>query len=82
MGATRKAYPAEFRTRIVELVRSGRKPLDLAQEFEHQTLFPLAFYKNKQSPYSIVMNGCQSSNYTLYSQLNRILLSQFKRQSE
>lgn len=34
MGATRKAYPAEFRARIVELVRSGRKPLDLAKEFE------------------------------------------------
>lgn len=34
MGATRKAYPSEFRARIVELVRSGRKPLDLAKEFE------------------------------------------------
>ena len=34
MGATRKAYPSEFRARIVELVRSGRKLLDLAKEFE------------------------------------------------
>ena len=34
MGATRKAYPAEFRARIVELVSSGRRPSDLAKEFE------------------------------------------------
>jgi len=30
----RTAYPVEFRERIVELVRSGRRPEDLAQEFE------------------------------------------------
>ena len=28
------AYPAEFRERLVELVRSGRSPEDLAHEFE------------------------------------------------
>jgi len=28
------AYPAEFRERLVELVRSGRSPEDLAREFE------------------------------------------------
>ena len=31
---TRPPYSPEFRARIVELVRSGRKPEDLAQEFE------------------------------------------------
>ena len=30
----RPAYPAEFRERLVELVRSGRSPEDLAREFE------------------------------------------------
>jgi len=30
----RPAYPAEFRERLVELVRSGRSPEELAREFE------------------------------------------------
>ena len=30
----RKPYPAEFRTQIVELVRAGRTPEELAKEFE------------------------------------------------
>ncbi len=30
----RPAYPAEFRARIVELVRAGRTPEELAKEFE------------------------------------------------
>lgn len=34
MPRTRPPYPAEFRERIVELVRAGRKPVDLAEEFE------------------------------------------------
>jgi transposase len=33
-GKTRPPYAPEFRRRIVELVRSGRKPESLAQEFE------------------------------------------------
>ena len=28
------AYPAEFRERLVELVRSGRSPEELSKEFE------------------------------------------------
>lgn len=34
MPRTRPPYPAEFRERIIELVRAGRKPADLAKEFE------------------------------------------------
>ncbi len=34
MGKTRPPYPPEFRRRMVELVRSGRSPEQLAQEFE------------------------------------------------
>ena len=34
MGKTREPYPAEFRARMVELVRSGRTPTELAREFE------------------------------------------------
>jgi transposase len=34
MPATRKRYPAEFRRRMVELVRAGRTPEALAREFE------------------------------------------------
>ncbi len=33
-GKSRPPYPPEFRRRIVELVRSGRKPESLAREFE------------------------------------------------
>jgi transposase len=33
MGKTRPPYPAEFRQQIVELVRAGGKPADLAKEF-------------------------------------------------
>ncbi len=33
-GGTRSPYAPEFRRRIVELVRSGRKPESLAREFE------------------------------------------------
>jgi len=33
-GKTRPPYAAEFRRRIVELVRSGRKPESLSREFE------------------------------------------------
>ena len=34
MGRTRPAYPPEFRRQIVELVRAGRTPEELAREFE------------------------------------------------
>ena len=34
MPMTHRPYPAEFRQRIVELVRAGRKPEELAREFE------------------------------------------------
>ncbi|MGH1590690.1 transposase [Methylobacterium phyllosphaerae] len=34
MPKTRPAYPAEFRRQMVELVRAGRDPTDLAHEFE------------------------------------------------
>jgi len=34
MGKTHSAYPAEFRRQMVELVRAGRSPGELSQEFE------------------------------------------------
>ena len=34
MSKTRAPYPPEFRQQIVELVRSGRSPEELAREFE------------------------------------------------
>lgn len=34
MGVSRKAYPPEYRERMVEMVRSGRSPDELAKEFE------------------------------------------------
>ena len=34
MGKTRTPYPAEFREQMVELVRAGRTPEELAKEFE------------------------------------------------
>jgi transposase len=34
MPKSRPPYPLEFRDRMVELVRSGRSPGDLAREFE------------------------------------------------
>ena len=34
MGKTRSPYPAEFRARMVELVRAGRTPEELSREFE------------------------------------------------
>ena len=34
MGKTRGPYAPEFRRRIVELVRAGRSPVELAGEFE------------------------------------------------
>ncbi len=34
MPKTRPAYPAEFRRQMVELVRAGHDPTDLAREFE------------------------------------------------
>ena len=34
MGKSRKPYPLEYRQRIVELVRAGRSPGELAREFE------------------------------------------------
>jgi transposase len=34
MPRTRPAYPAEFRRQMVELVRAGRSPDELAKEFE------------------------------------------------
>jgi transposase len=34
MPRTRPAYPAEFRRQMVELVRAGRSPAELAKEFE------------------------------------------------
>ena len=34
MSMTRPPYASEFRERMVELVRSGRSPEELAREFE------------------------------------------------
>ena len=34
MPRTRRGYPPEFRRQMVELVRSGRSPEELAREFE------------------------------------------------
>ncbi len=34
MGRTRNPYPQEFREQLVALVRAGRKPVELAREFE------------------------------------------------
>lgn len=34
MPKSRPPYPAEFREQLVELVRAGRSPEDLAKEFE------------------------------------------------
>ena len=34
MPKTRPPYPAEFRRQMIELVRAGRDPTDLAREFE------------------------------------------------
>lgn len=34
MARTRKTYPAEYRRRLIELVRAGRSPEELAKEFE------------------------------------------------
>ena len=34
MPRAKRMYPAEFRRRMVELVRAGRSPEDLAREFE------------------------------------------------
>ena len=34
MGPRRRAYPPEYRERMVELVRTGRSPDELAEEFE------------------------------------------------
>jgi len=34
MARTRPPYPSEFRRRLVELVRTGRSPEELAKEFE------------------------------------------------
>jgi transposase len=34
MPKTRRPYPLEFRQRMIELVRAGRSPGSLAQEFE------------------------------------------------
>jgi len=37
MPKSRPPYPAEFRSRIVELARSGRSPEELAEKFEPTT---------------------------------------------
>ena len=34
MARTHEAYPPEFRQRLVELVKSGRTPSELAREYE------------------------------------------------
>jgi transposase len=34
MAKSRRPYPLEFRQRMIELVRSGRTPADLARTFE------------------------------------------------
>ena len=34
MGRTRQLYPMEFREQLIALVRAGRSPDELAEEFE------------------------------------------------
>ena len=37
MAKSRRAYPLEYRQRLIELVRAGRSPEELAREFEPTT---------------------------------------------
>ena len=45
MPGSRPPYPPEFRRRMVELVRAGRSPEELAEEFE-----PSAIHATTGSP--------------------------------
>ena len=45
MPRYRTAYPPEFRRQMVDLVRSGRTPEELAREFEPTGIFPIAATK-------------------------------------
>jgi transposase len=44
MQRYRAAYPPEFRRQMVELVRSGRAPEELAREFEPTAQSRVGFY--------------------------------------
>lgn len=59
MGRTRKTYPAEFRRRMVELVRAGRSPEELAKEFE-----PSANTIRKWATQADVDEGLQAEGLT------------------
>ena len=43
MPPTRPPYPAESKCQIIELVRAGRSPAELAREFEPNSVAPRSF---------------------------------------
>jgi transposase len=77
MSKGTKRYPAEFRRRMVELVRSGRSFADLSKEFEVSS-FSIRYWvkkadqiENPTSPASIAMN--EADELKALRKENRIL---------
>lgn len=81
MSKTKPSYPPEFRQRMVDLVRAGRTPEELAKEFEPSSLSirswvaqaNIAESKLKSKPASLKANTDERAELERLRKENRIL---------
>ena len=71
MQRYRAAYPPEFRRQMIELVRSGRTPEDLAREFEPTAQSILTWVKQAERDAGRRVDGPTSAEREELSRLRR-----------
>jgi len=71
MPRTRAPYPPEFREQILELIKAGRSPEDLAQEFEPTAQTIRNWMKQAQLDAGIGQEGLSSSEQEELRRLRR-----------
>src|SRR5688500_18707610 len=71
MPRTRNPYPAEFRERMIELVRAGRSPEELAEEFEPSAQTIRNWVKQADVDGGVRSDGLTSSEREELRQLRR-----------
>jgi transposase len=64
-------YPPEYRQRIVELVRSGRTPQELAREFEPSAQCIRDWVKAAEQPQGVCSDGLTQADHAELIRLRR-----------
>ena len=84
MPITRPAYSPEFRRQIIDLVRAGREPADLAREFEPsaESIRKWVALADKQEGRREEKGGAQVSTADVLTTIERDELARLRRENK